>query len=95
MQQDNKMGPQCKTPSIYCFFSLTSTVRISPSPALGDGDMLMIRDSLEVPLCITGGLGLASAFGSSFCAGGADEAAGSTGFFSSFSGFFSASASGS
>jgi len=53
----------------------------------------MIRDSLVLLLCITaGGLGLVSALGSSFCAGGADEAAGSADFFSSCSGLFSASA---
>lgn len=53
----------------------------------------MIRDSLVVPLCITArGLGLVSASGSSFCGGGADGAAGSGCFFSSFS-VFSASAS--
>lgn len=46
----------------------------------------MIRDSLVVPLCITAcGLGLVSASGSSFFGGGADGAAGSGGFFSSFS----------
>lgn len=80
--------------TIYLFFfSLASTLRISPSSALGDGDIVMIRDSLVVPLCITArGLGLVSASGSSFCGGGADGAAGSGCFFSSFS-VFSASAS--
>lgn len=49
----------------------------------------MIRDLLVVSLCVTAlGVGLVSAFGFSFCAGGADETTGSRGFLASCSGFF-------
>lgn len=62
-QEDNLRAAQCLRCHIYAvktstgyvaFLSLTSTVRISPSPDTFEGVMLMTRDCLLMPLSSDG-----------------------------------------